>query len=241
MGDIISFLEALLPLSLTTLIAGGLGGIAAFLTTSKAASTQVRFGMAGFAIVGIIAAFTVPLFLSLLQSNILNEVKNGENSEAYLIFGGFCILAGFSAKAFLSTLSDRVINELTNKMADSQQRAEVQIQELKDNLAYKLQKEEAVVADQESPLSPKLSQIGRSLSDLERTVLSALGDLAVRTIDGISQDCGITNNQTEDAIAKLIDRKLATHHSPFGTRRRLVSLTEDGLELAARLATGAIL
>jgi DNA-binding MarR family transcriptional regulator len=68
-----------------------------------------------------------------------------------------------------------------------------------------------------------------------------LGDLAVRTIDGISQDCGITNNQTEDVIAKLIDRKLATHHSPFGTRRRLVSLTEDGLELAARLATGAIL
>jgi hypothetical protein len=116
MADVISFLEALLPLSLTILIAGGLGGIAAFLTTSKTASTQVRFGITGFAMVGIIAAFTVPLFLSLLQSNILSEVKSGENSEAYLIFGGFCILAGFSAKAFLSTLSDRVINELTNKM-----------------------------------------------------------------------------------------------------------------------------
>ena len=155
------FLEALLPLSLTILIAGGLGGVAAFLTTSKTASTQIRFGMAGFAMVGIIAAFTVPLFLSLLKSNILNEVKNGENSEAYLIFGGFCILAGFSAKAFLSTLSDRVINELTNKMTDSQQRADVQIQELKDNLAYRQQKETTSAVDQNSPLSPKLSQTGR--------------------------------------------------------------------------------
>ncbi|WP_134853097.1 YEATS-associated helix-containing protein [Roseibium alexandrii] len=241
MADVISFLEALLPLSLTILIAGGLGGIAAFLTTSKTASTQVRFGITGFAMVGITAAFTVPLFLSLLQSNILSEVKSGENSEAYLIFGGFCILAGFSAKAFLSTLSDRVINELTNKMADGQERAEVQIQELKDNLAYQLQMKETATADQNSPLSPKLSQTGRSLSDLEKTVLSALGDLAVRTIDGISQDSAITNNQTEDAVVKLIDRKLATHRSPFGTGRRLVSLTEDGLELAARLATGGIL
>ena len=176
MADVISFLEALLPLSLTILIAGGLGGVAAFLTTSKTASTQVRFGLTGFAMVGIIAAFTVPLFLSLLQSNILNEVKNGENSEAYLIFGGFCILAGFSAKAFLSTLSDRVINELTNKMADSQQRADVQIQELKDNLAYRQQKETTSAADQNSPLLPKLSQPGRSLSDLEKKVLRALGD-----------------------------------------------------------------
>jgi hypothetical protein len=100
---------------------------------------------------------------------------------------------------------------------------------------------ETATADQNSPLSPKLSQTGRSLSDLEKTVLSALGDLAVRTIDGISQDCAITNNQTEDAVVKLIDRKLATHRSPFGTGQRLVSLTEDGLDLAARLAASAIL
>ncbi|WP_428522421.1 hypothetical protein [Roseibium sp.] len=44
----------------------------------------------------------------------------------------------------------------------------------------------------------------------------------------------------EDAVAKLIDRNLAVHRTPFGKGRRLVSLTEDGLELAARLAAGVI-
>ncbi|QDG75637.1 YEATS-associated helix-containing protein [Labrenzia sp. PHM005] len=241
MTEFLEFLKAILPLSLTMIIAGGFGGLAAFLTTAQPAASQVRLGAFGFCLVGMIAALTVPLFLSLLQSKLLDDVKSSQDSEAYLIFAGFYILAGFTAKAFLSTLSDKVIHELTNKMTDGEERAQIQIQELKDNLAYSLHSKDHMETTAEQPLPPKLGQIGRSLTDLEKAVLQAAANFTVRTIDGIAQDCGLHSNQAATIISKLVERGLATHVKPPGFGRRLVSLTEDGLELAARLAIGAAL
>ena len=241
MTEILVFLKTLLPLSLTIVVAGGLGGFAAFLTTAQTTVSQVRFGPYGFCLVGVISALTVPLFLSLLQSKLLEDVKNSKDGEAFLIFAGFCILAGFSAKAFLTTLSDKVIHELTNKMADGEERAQIQIQELKDNLTYSKQAAEQSKTANTQPLPPKLGQIGRSLDDLEKAVLQAAASFTVRTIEGIAQDCGLHGNKVAAIVAKLVERGLAKHVKPPGLGRRLVSLTEDGLELAARLAIGAVL
>lgn len=241
MTELIDFASALLPMCLTMILSGGAGGFAAFLTTPQSASSQVRFGVYGFCLTGMTAALTVPLFLSLLQSKLLDDVKNAQNAEAFLIFSGFCVLAGFSAKAFLSTLSDRVINELTNKMADGQKRAQIQLQELKDNLAYARQQNDQPAPSNAPPLSPKLGQIGRSLNAAERAVLNAAASLAVRTIDGIALDCGLPGHSVETAIARLIDQGLAKEVKPQGLGGRLIALTENGLQLAARIAMGAVL
>lgn len=242
MIDLFTFLLSILPLGITMLPAGALGGFAAFLTSAKPAAVAVRFGVWGYCLVGMVAALTVPLFLSLLQSKLLDDVKSSSNPEAYLIFAGFCILAGFSAKAFLTGLSDQVIHELTNKMAEAEQRAAVQIQELKANLALSHQGSApggGTPAD--SALPPKLGQIGRSLSGIEKDVLKAAGSLALRTMEGIALECGLPKDAVETAIATLIDRKLAERVSPPGIGGRLIRLTEDGAELAARLALGSLL
>ncbi len=240
MTEIVEFANALFPLCLTMMISGSAGGIAAFLTTSQPAASQVRFGIYGFASVGMIAALTVPLFLSLLQSKLLDNVKSSQNGEAFLIFAGFCILAGFSAKTFLSSLSDRVINELKDKMADGEKRAQVQLQELKDNLAYARQHQDQDAPSDTHPLSPKLGQIERSLNPIEKVVLGASARLAVRTIDGIAQDCDLSGENVEAALLKLIEQNLAKEVKPPGLGSRLFALTEDGLQLAARLAVGAV-
>lgn len=241
MSDFFGFLVSMLPLAVTMLVAGGLGGLAAFLTSAKPAAVTVRFGAWGFCLVGMIAALTVPLFLSLLQSKVLDDVETGENPETYLIFASFCILAGFSAKGFLTSLSDRVINELTNKMADTQQKAEAQIQELKANIALAQGKADTSSTSSQDALPPKLGQIGRSLTPFEKDVLKAAGSLAVRTVEGIAMDCGLPRETVETAIGTLVDRNLADRVSPPGIGGRLIRLTEDGAELAARLSLGALL
>ena len=237
METVLEFFKATFPLMLTMIFCGSIGGLAAYLTSSRPVSSTIRFGAAGYCIVGAITALTVPLFLSLLQSKILDGVQKTSDGEAYLIFGSFCIVAGFSAKSFLTTLSDRVMNELTNKMQDNQQRAQVQIQELKDNLTYANQKSEAPPAQP----SPKLSQVGKTLSKLETEVLKAAGLFAVRSIEAIAQDCGLSKTTTEESVAGLIERDLAARVHSTSSKNPLVTLTEDGLSLAAKLATGAIL
>ncbi|MET3535299.1 YEATS-associated helix-containing protein [Chryseobacterium limigenitum] len=70
---------------------------------------------------GIIASFTVPLFLSLVSSDIINSLyikKSGTDDKIigqsvnYLIFSGFCIIASYASLDFLNNITGRVIQKI---------------------------------------------------------------------------------------------------------------------------------
>lgn len=66
-------------------------------------------------VISVIAAATVPLFLSLVSSELMNKIYNPKPNEAHevncLIFLGYCLICSFSADNFMSMISTRIINE----------------------------------------------------------------------------------------------------------------------------------
>lgn len=58
-------------------------------------------------IIGIAAAFLVPLFLQTISSQLLKEGYS--NYLSLLVFAGFCLVAAISSKAFINTLSDKIL------------------------------------------------------------------------------------------------------------------------------------
>ena len=66
-------------------------------------------------VLGVGAAFLVPLFLHAIGSNLVDDMHGGKNGppdySKVLVFAGFCLVASMSAKSFISSVSDRVLKK----------------------------------------------------------------------------------------------------------------------------------
>jgi len=89
---------------------------------------------------GIIASIAVPLFLSLVSSDIISNLyieKKGtdgniiNHSVNYLIFSGFCIIASYASLDFLNNIAGRVIQKIEKRVDKVEEKSEVLNQTLK--------------------------------------------------------------------------------------------------------------
>jgi hypothetical protein len=78
-------------------------------------------------VVGVGAAFMVPLFLNMISSGLIDGIR-GTNTQLpdlskLFVLAGFCLVAAVSSRAFIRTLSDRVLQEArsANKKAEEAQ------------------------------------------------------------------------------------------------------------------------
>ncbi|MCX8131417.1 MAG: hypothetical protein N3I35_15155 [Clostridia bacterium] len=62
-------------------------------------------------ILGIGASFLVPLFLSLLSSDIIDRLEGGHTD--FFIFGSLCLIAGISSDSFIQVVSRNMIKKLS--------------------------------------------------------------------------------------------------------------------------------
>jgi hypothetical protein len=69
-------------------------------------------------VLGIVATFTIPLFLKIVDSSIITADQN-MNGYSILVFGGFCVLAAFYANKFLEGLSAKVLQNLEKKVEET--------------------------------------------------------------------------------------------------------------------------
>jgi len=93
--------------------AGVLGGIINYylendnqITDKKKRSYQIRRHV----YLGIGAAFLIPLFLWMTQSEIRTSIKT--DSSSFLVFVGFCLVAAMSAQKFIQALSNRILKDV---------------------------------------------------------------------------------------------------------------------------------
>src|SRR5690606_12658374 len=63
-----------------------------------------------YVLLGIGASFLIPLFLKMLESDILSRSGNLN----YLIFGGFCLIAAIFSRRFISSIGDRILEAAKN-------------------------------------------------------------------------------------------------------------------------------
>jgi DNA-binding MarR family transcriptional regulator len=203
------------------LIAGCLGGTINYLLARKTDEDALKIGAS--IVVGIGAAFLVPLFLYTVSSNLVNDIHPEPGSvdfSKFLVFAGFCLVAAISSRAFIKTLSDRILKEATEakeKASAAEQRAvsaeekaigaEEKANEAKSQIGPLV--ERATEQDStEGLITSKESSV--PLSETDRKVLETLerGKYILRTRSGLARDSGLDKEAVNQCVEELKTRGL---------------------------------
>lgn len=211
------------------LVAGLFGGFAGYLSEGPAARRPDEpHPLPRFLVLGIVASACVPLFLSLIQSALVETVfaPGGVTTApvpqpyvAYLTFLGMCLVAAFSAKRFLVSLSRQVLQrvESLNQRAD-QVEAKVQETAAKADAAIDTANSTADVVDEQSveakatprPTGAESGAVGppAKIDAKERAVLSSLIDYSFRTTGVVAEEVGLPRAEVGAMLEAMAGRHL---------------------------------
>lgn len=195
------------------LIAGGLGGLANYLTTEI--EDDEKFPAWRRVIVGAIAAIAVPAFLDMISSEIISGTMKAKD---YFVFAGFCLLAGFSSKAFLTSMSKGLLDRVKN-MEDRQKSLESEVDPI-------LEKETEPDQDEQS------DGLLTDLTEQQKTVLKALANpnYTRRYLKGIISETALDIAEVSHALKQLKNLQLVRHRTNKSSE--LYWLTQKGRAIA---------
>lgn len=99
----------LLIILLVMVAAGALAGVANYFLSERAASRDLR-DVLRYAVLGVVAALTVPLFLNMISSNLI-EASRTRPVELF-VFGGFCLLYVVASRRLFENVALRLLGQV---------------------------------------------------------------------------------------------------------------------------------
>lgn len=255
-------MTAPLMLLVIMIASGAVGGLASLVLEqdvpadgkqSESVASRVRAAIRRV-FVGIVAAFTVPLFLSLAQSSIVKDIlqynQNGDPSKApadsiydMFLFSGFCLLAAFVARTFLPIVANQALS-LAKEAKERASHAETETKSLAQQVKSAVtaagdteekvenllaQEDEPAQAEREGPSQPKVQAFRALIAD-ELSVLRALTSKPYkrRTASGVSRDAEIELGAARELLGKLVHEGLVAEITSKKTGNLLYKLTALG-------------
>ena len=177
-------------------------------------------------IVGIGAAFIVPLFLQTISSALLSDSKT--NKEKFFVYAGFCLVASIFSKRFLDNIADNILKRVENN--------EKRINQNEDKV-------DAVIAKTSEPDEEENTEhINRNNKTLSQGDFSNLGKTnfndilralkeskyTYRTAKGIAKSLNSDEMTIHLLLAELETKGNVTKSVSSKTGKTLWSLTEKG-------------
>ncbi len=214
-----------LPIIISVMVAAGtLGGSVNYFLTRKA-DPESSFKKS--IVVGIAAAFLVPLFLNMISSNLIEAIRGNPSTapdlSKILVFAGFCLIAAISSKAFIKTLSERILKDVEEAKRGVEE-AKKEIKETKKeaeeakNVALSAQEKaseaDAIVQNNIEPDSKENSDFRAatpaSISENERKILQefAVGDRLYRTRTSVARRTEILKAEVDRIVDELKEKGL---------------------------------
>ncbi len=95
-------------------IAGILGGLANYFMSEKSGGSAAK-EMIKYALLGIVAALTVPLFLNMISSDLLAGAKS--RPIDLFVFAGFCLLFVLFSRRFVESAAEKLMQQLGQSAA----------------------------------------------------------------------------------------------------------------------------
>lgn len=222
-------------------VAGLIGGWAGYLTDPISSSAEPdaakKHVCKRYLVLGLIAAGVVPLFLSVLQSNLVTTIFTPKKDSAaadvipfveFLVFAGFCLIAAVSARAFLDSMTRRLMKdidrmkeevaEVKNQTADNAQEAREASAKAEDAQQKAVVAAELVDDAAASGRAPAtmIESAGRlaaggSIPELQpdqHRALQALITHEFRTATGLANDIGISRNRVGELLDGLKEKNV---------------------------------
>jgi hypothetical protein len=186
-------------LVLSMAIVGFVGGLANFLR-EREFKWSIFFRDILYA---IIAVSTIPLFLNLISSSLVNEILNNINvlDNNYLVFIGFCALASLYSKTFLDRMYNKIIEDLS-KVKKEVRDSNKDIKEIQENLEEK----SIDIDNAKTQLKEKTNKKGSNDDDLINVMESIyLSNYKYRTLSGIKKDLKMEEKKINEILNELIE------------------------------------
>lgn len=215
----------------TGLLGGGAGYLLDPISSDDSAESLKRHGLFRYLLLGVIAAACVPLFLSVLQSNLMTTIftapKTGETPPdgvpfvQYLILIGFCLIASVFSRRFLDTVSQQVM-----RMAEEAQAAAVKATQIAVVAEAKATEAEAIAQDvrtevvesnvpavDATTLNAEMATVPDDtpvppLTPEERQALAVMTSTTYRTATGVAGEIGRSRSEAAALLRSLASKGL---------------------------------
>jgi hypothetical protein len=161
----------MLIILLIMIVAGLLGGVANYFLSERRIDAG-RGDWGKYSILGVIAALTVPLFLNMISSNLLEAART--RPIDFFVFAGFCLIYVVASRRVF----ENAANKLRGQM-DQMKREMVQIKQQRQDApmpAPAPREEPLLPAEVEPPAAPRPETIRESLSYNDIEILRALAE-----------------------------------------------------------------
>ena len=160
----------MLVILLIMVTAGVLGGIANYFLSDRQNETGRR-DWGKFLILGIIAALTVPLFLNMISSNLLEAART--RPVDFFVFAGFCLIYVVASRRVFENVANKLMGQM-----DQMRREMGQIKQQRNEVAMPMpvSREEptSTVVEPATPIMPVVVKESLSYNDIE--ILRALAE-----------------------------------------------------------------
>jgi hypothetical protein len=162
---------------------------------------------------GLAASLMVPLFLNMISSNLLEQIRGSESKPGdplkIFVFAGFCLVASIYSRKFIQTISDSVLKEI-NKIAQKK-------------VSYGIEP----ILDRETEIDqPDEMRNIEELPEEQRRILieMAKGKYVLRTIRGISKATDLKPESVKQVINELLFKGLVRQRDREGGPRWFITL-----------------
>lgn len=167
-------------------------------------------------VMGAIATITIPLFLKIVDSNLISGTSVDPNS--ILVFAGFCVLAAFYSAKFLEGLSGRILQNLQQKVEENAQKLDETVAKVDqtDQKVTETAEKADMMMDIQLPAAPEVvepeAEARRGLLLTETyempkgpkpQILSVMGS-TLETLETLHTKTGISQEDLQKTLDELI-------------------------------------
>jgi hypothetical protein len=154
----------MLIILLIMVVAGVLGGVANYFLSDRPAELGRR-DWVKYPVLGVIAALTVPLFLNMISSNLLEAART--RPVDFFVFAGFCLIYVVASRRVFENVAKRLLTQM-----DQMKREMNQIQQQRHDAPPAPREEAVLLAETSAAQRPEAVKEALSYNDIE--ILRAL-------------------------------------------------------------------
>ena len=176
------------------ILAGVLGGLANYFLSDRQGELSSRDGIK-YAVLGVIAALTVPLFLNMISSNLLEAART--RPVDFFVFAGFCLIYVVASRRVFENAANKLLSQLDQVKRDVSQLKQ------KQHEAPVVVRDEPAVAAVETVLKVEPAKESLSYNDVEILRAIAEENYVYGNLVGLTDKTGLARDLVSNRLTVL--------------------------------------
>lgn len=171
-------------------VMGVLGGVANYYLADKQADSGRR-GWVKYPVFGVVAALTVPMFLNMISSTLLEGART--KPIDYYVFAGFCLLYVVASRRLFENMMERLMSQVEQVRRDV------------GHLKQQSREEPLVVPVRSEPDTPKMPDPREALSYNDIEILRVLldGNCVYGNLASICDSTGLSRDLVSQRLTVM--------------------------------------